>query len=107
MRSMGMVQMPRYDIIDMIAMGNCFVPASWTMSVPTTHLRRTLDGRIGVYGNRMFINVVSVHVMKMTVMKIINMAIMTNCLVATILVMLVWMLRVVFFRAVSHRFNSL
>jgi|SRR5579859_2816249 len=107
MHPMRVVQMPRNDIIDMIAMWNCFMPASWTMRVATTDVWRTLHGRIGVHGNGMFIDMVSVHVMKMTIVKIVHMAIMTNRRVPTILAMLVRMLGVVFFGAISHGFDSL
>lgn len=83
--AMAVMQLPITEIVDMIAMGNLFMPRS-LMVTGANHGR---TGRWIHVANRdaMFIIVIAMQAVKMTLVKIIDMALMLNSQVAALLTM--------------------
>ena len=98
-----MVQVPVYQVINMIAVGNGLVPAARTVPVArfvtaAGVVRRTAVRVFIADLQHMFVNVVAVGVVKVSVVKIINMIAVANRGVAAVfavnVVVIVVMLKV-------------
>src|SRR5262249_7231186 len=81
-----MMQVPANEIVKMVPMGRHFMPALWSVSMPSIMplaiMIRRARIRIGAtHRYRMLIDVVIVDVMQVTVVKIISMAVVRYGLV--------------------------
>ena len=77
-RSMGVMHVSTDDVIEMIAVGNAFMPAFWAMSVVasvrfTLVIWRAVVGIGSTDGYRVLVDVAVMEVVHMTIMKIVRM----------------------------------
>src|SRR6266436_1562392 len=107
MVAVRMVQPAVHEIVEMVTMRHCFVPAVWTVHVRAGDLRRALHGICGVDRDDMFVHVVLVHVVKMAVVKmavvkVVHMAVMANRGVPAVRAMLVGVIGMMLLGAGRH-----
>jgi hypothetical protein len=94
MITMRVVQPAGHEIVDVVAVRDCFMSAIWTMRMWAVDLGRTLRRICRADRDDVFVHMVAVHMVKMTVVDIVHMAIMSDCGVAAI--------RTVLMRMVGH-----
>ena len=85
--AVGMVQLPRDQVVDMIAVRNRLVTAARTMLVigfmtRVAERRRAMVRILGAHLDRVLLDDVAVLMMQMTVMKVVDMVAMLNSDVA-------------------------
>jgi hypothetical protein len=105
-----MVQMTVDQIVDVVAVRNCLVPAAaavyMTLGMPSTIVAGRAAVRMcGVYFNPMVVHVIPVSVMQMAVVEIIGMALMLDFRVAAIRAMLVVVLPGMLLMRLRHGFR--
>jgi hypothetical protein len=76
--AVGMVQMVRHEIVDVVAMRNRFVAAARTMNVSSIMSTAAMVGRATIrvlvaHFNPMFVHVIGVRMVKMAIVEIIHM----------------------------------
>jgi len=81
--TMGMVQVPTYQIIKVIPVRCAFMPAVWTVTmfaiVPVAIMVGSAAVRVGAtHGNGVLIDVVLMGVVQVTIMKIVCMPIVSH-----------------------------
>ena len=86
------VQVPTYQVVNMVAMGHSLMSAISSMFVtgvvPAALVLRCAGGSIrATDGNFVVIHMVTVHIVHMTIMQIIHMSIMLNGFMTTALTM--------------------
>jgi hypothetical protein len=103
MVAMGMVQSSVHEVIDMIPVGNTFVPAGRVMRVCTARFWRT-PHRIGITDlDRVLVNMIFMHMMKMPIVKIIDVVLMAYCCMSAIRTVPMSMVRVLLLATSGHR----
>jgi hypothetical protein len=100
--TMRMMQLPAYEVIDMVAVRYGFVPAVWTVLMGAADFRRAAHGIFGGDRNHMFVDMTLMHMMKMAIVKIVDMAVMADGGVAAVRAMFVGMVGVVLFSTGGH-----
>lgn len=97
-----------HEIIGMIAVRNCLMPATRPMPVAgASDLRRAVHRICRTHRYDMLIDMVAVHMMQMAVMQIVDMAIVLNRGMPTTRTMLMRMIGVLLFNAGRHHRASL
>jgi hypothetical protein len=96
-----MMQPAIHDIIHVIAVRDCFVPAIRPVLVRALGFRCAALGILGTDRDGMFVDMILVHVVKMTIVKIVHMAFVPDCGVAAIRTVLMGVVEMVFLVA-SH-----
>lgn len=94
MAGMHMVQAATDQIIDMIAMRHCLMPAAGAVDMAAIVRTGAAIGVAGADADHMFINMVAMHMVQMAVVQIIDMAIMRDGGVAAARAVLVGVIRV-------------
>jgi len=94
MITMRVVQPAGHEIVDVVAVRDCFMSAIWTMRMRAVDLGRTLRRICCADRDDVFVHMVAAHMVKMAVVDIVHMAIMSDCGVAAI--------RTVLMRMVGH-----
>jgi hypothetical protein len=107
MIAVRMVQPAVYEIVDVVAVRHCFVPAIWTVFVRAMDFRRALHGICGVDRDRVLIHVILMHMMEMAIMQVIHVPVVANRGVPATRTMLVGVVFVVLLGTFSHRRYSL
>jgi hypothetical protein len=89
MISMWMMKPSVHNVIDVVTVGDGFVPAARTVFVVcASDFRSAVDGIRRRDRNNVFVNMISLHMVKMAVVQIVNMAFMANSCVSAIRAML-------------------
>jgi hypothetical protein len=104
---MWMMQLAAYEVIDMVAMRYCLVPAVWTMLMRASGFRCAAHGICGAHRNHMFVDVILMHVVEMAVVKIVHMAIVEDRGMSTVRAVLMGVVGMVLLSASGHGFLSL
>jgi hypothetical protein len=102
MIAMGMVQPSIHEVIDMVPMGDGFVPAGRAMRVRADRLWGALRGIDRVDWDGMLINVILVRVMQMAIVKIVDMIIVPDRRMPAVATMHVAMVDMMLLGAGSH-----
>jgi hypothetical protein len=83
------------EVVEMVSMRHCLMPATWTMlmvgGVRAMVLRRAGVGIGGIHGNHMLVDVVAMHVLEMSVIEIVDMPLVADSHMAARCVVLVRM----------------
>lgn len=79
----GMMQVAVDEVVDMVAVRHCLVPAARPMHVvrrvrAAVVLGRAVTGIRAVDGNRVFVYVVAMRVMEMTIVDVVNVTVMDD-----------------------------
>jgi hypothetical protein len=102
MIAVRMVQSSIHEIVDMVAVGHGFMPATWPMLVSAAVIGRALS-RVPVADRQgVLVHVIPVNVVQMSVMQIIDMPVMPNSCVPAVGSVVVRMIRVMFLSAGIH-----
>jgi len=107
MIAVRMMQVTVYQVIDVIAVGNRFVPASRTMhmvgGMSAAAMVRGANLRIGFRNSdNMLVHMIAMRMMQMTVVQIIHVTVMNDCRVPAVRAVLVGMVGVLGMRASAH-----
>jgi hypothetical protein len=98
-----MVKASIHQIVDVIAVGDCLVPAARPVGMPSAEVVWRAMHRVGsVSCYHVLIDMISMHVMQMTVMQVVNVAFVLNRCVPTPRAMLMGMIGVFLFSASRH-----
>jgi hypothetical protein len=106
MVTMGMMQPPVHEVINVITVRHAFMSATRPMCVRASRVRRAAQGVGGADLNNVLLDMIFMHVVQMTIVQVVDMVLMRHGGVSTARTMLmsvIWMMLLV---AKRHRWSS-